>query len=182
MSTNEKSPSEVDDALDDEGMAPAVEPNPEPITPLVAAAELEALELLDEPVVIRSENRLEEPRAAPRLDAGELAAVEPEVSEEEDVLVAVFEETIAVVEALIDVELALTLEAFELEFREETRLPLELLRLPCNCGARSAAKRSACIEPPSRTVRFSSPDEMTAVRKAAPAGPPPPFSGGLRFK
>jgi hypothetical protein len=135
-----------------------VEPNPEPITLLLDDDELEALELLeDEPLVIRSENRLEEPRAAPRLEAGELLAVEPEVSEEEDVLVAVFEEAIAVVEALVDVDPALTLEAFELEFREETRLPLELLRLPCNCGARSAAKRSAWIEPPSRTVRFSSP-------------------------
>jgi len=106
---------------------------------------------------MRSENRLEDPRVAPRLDAGALLAVEPEVSEEEDVLVAVFEEAIAVVEAAIDVDPALTLEAFELEFREETRLPLELLRLPCNCGASSAAKRSAWIEPPNRTVRFNSP-------------------------
>jgi hypothetical protein len=73
------------------------------------------------------------------------------------------------------------LEALELELREETRLPLELLRLPCNCGARSAAKRSAWIEPPSRTVRFNSPVETTAVRKAAAEGPLP-FSGGLRFK
>jgi hypothetical protein len=139
-------------------MAPAVDPNPEPITLLLDADELEALELPDdEPVVMRSENRFEEPLAAPRLDAGELLAAEPEVSEEEDVLVAVFDETISVVEALIVVELALTLDAFELEFREETRFPLELLRLPCNCGANSAAKRSAWIEPPSRTVRFSSP-------------------------
>lgn len=164
-------------------MAPAVDPNPEPIT-LLDADELEALELLDdEPVVMRSEKRLELPLAAPRLDAGELLAADPEVSEEEDVLVAVFEETISVVEALIDVEVALTLEAFELEFREDTRFPLELLRLPCNCGARSAAKRSAWIEPPSRTVRFSSPEAITAVRKAATEGPPPPpFSGGFPFK
>jgi hypothetical protein len=157
MSTNEKSPLGPDDPPPDEadGMEPAVEPNPEPIVLLVDA---EALELLDdEPVVMRSEKRLELPLAAPRLDAGELPAAAPEVSEEEDVLVAVFEEAIAVVEALIDAEPALTLEAFELEFREETRLPLELLRLPCNCGASSAAKRSAWIEPPSRTVRFSSP-------------------------
>jgi hypothetical protein len=135
-----------------------VEPNPEPITLLLDDDELEALELLeDELALMRSENRLEDPRVAPRLDAGALLAVEPEVSEEEDVLVAVFEDAIAVVEAAIDVDPALTLEAFELEFREETRLPLELLRLPCNCGASSAAKRSAWIEPPSRTVRFSSP-------------------------
>ena len=120
-----------------------MEPNPEPIT-LLLDDELEALELLDaELVLMRSENRLEDPRVAPRLDAGELLAEAPEVSEEDDVLVAVFEEAIAVVEALMDVEPALTLEAFELEFREETRLPLMLPRLPCNCGASSAAKRSA---------------------------------------
>jgi hypothetical protein len=161
-----------------------VEPSPEPITLLPDAEELEALELLDdEPVVIRSENRLEEPLVAPRLDAGELLADDPEVSEEEDVLVAVFDEVIAVVEALIVVEVALTFEAFELEFREPIRFPLELLRLPCNCGASSAAKRSAWIEPPSRTVRFSSPEAITAVRKAATEGPPPPpFSGGFPFK
>jgi hypothetical protein len=121
-----------------------VEPNPEPITLLAAVEELdEALELPDEPVVMRSENRLDEPLAAPRLDAGELLADEPEVSEEEDVLVAVFEEAMAVVEALIVVELALTLEAFELEFRDPVRFPLMLVRLPCNCGASSAANRSA---------------------------------------
>jgi hypothetical protein len=133
-------------------------------------------------VVIRSENRLEEPLVAPRLDAGELLAVEPEVSEEEDVLVAVLEEAIAVVDAPIDVEPPLTLEALELEFREETRFPLILPRLPCNCGASSAAKRSAWIEPFSRTVRFKSPDAITAVRKAATVGPPPPFSGGTRSR
>jgi len=164
-------------------MEPAVEPNPEPITLLAVDEELdEALALDDDPLVIRSENRLEEPLAAPRLDAGELLADEPEVSEEEDVLVAVFDEAIAVVEALIVVELALTLEAFELEFRDPIRFPLMLLRLPCNCGASSAAKRSAWIEPPSRTVRFSSPVAITAVRSAVTEGPLPPFSGGLRFK
>jgi len=125
---------------------------------------------------------LDEPLVAPRLDAGELLADEPEVSEEEDVLVAVFDEAIGVVEALMDVELALTLDAFELEFREETRFPLELLRLPCNCGASSAAKRSAWIEPPSRTVRFSSPLAITALRRAVTEDPPPPFSGGFPFK
>jgi hypothetical protein len=163
-------------------MALAVDPNPEPMTLLLDADALEALELLDEPVVMRSEKRLEEPRVAPKLDAGELAADEPEVSAEEDVLVEVFEEATAVVEALMDVEPALTLEAFELELREETRLPLMLLRLPCNCGASSAAKRSAWMAPPNRTVRFNSPEAMTAVRKAATEGPPPPVSGGLRFE
>ena len=157
-----------------------MEPNPEPIALLLDADELEALELLeDEPVDMRSEKRLELPLEAPKLEAGELL---PEALAEVEVLVAVFEDAIAVVEALTDVELALTLEAFELEFREEPRLPLMLPRLPRNCGARSAAKRSAWIEPFSRTVRFSSPDATTAVRKAAAVGPPLPFSGGLRFK
>jgi hypothetical protein len=161
-----------------------VEPNPEPITLLPDDEELdEALELLDdEPVVRRSENRLDEPLVAPRLDAAGLLAEDPEVSEDEEVLAAVFDDAMAVVEALIVVELALTLEAFELEFREPIRFPLELLRLPCNCGASSAAKRSAWIEPPSRTVRFSSPEEMTAVRRAVTAGPPPPLSDGFPFK
>ena len=120
-----------------------MEPNPEPIA-LLLDDEPEALELLDvEPVLTRSENRLEDPRVAPRLDAGELLAEAPEVSEEEDVLVAVFEEAIAVVEALTAVDPALTFDAFELEFREDARLPLMLPRLPCNCGANRAAKRSA---------------------------------------
>jgi hypothetical protein len=152
------------------------------MTLLPDAEEPEALELLDDELDIRSENRLDEPRVAPRLDAGELLAAEPEVSEEEDVLVAVLVEAMAAVEALIDDEPVLTLEAFELEFREETRLPLELLRLPCSCGASSAAKRSAWIEPVRRTVRLSSPDAITAVRKAATDGPPPPFSGGRRSR
>jgi hypothetical protein len=163
-------------------MAPAVEPNPEPIALLPEVDELEALELLDDELALmRSEKRLELPLEAPKLEAGELPAEEPDVLEE-DVLVAVFEEAIAVVEALMDVEPELTLEAFELEFREETRLPLELLLLPCNCGARSAAKRSAWIVPFNRTVRFNSPDAMTAVRNAATEGPPPPFSGGTRSR
>jgi hypothetical protein len=59
------------------------------------------------------------------------------------VLVDVFEDAIAVVEAETDAVPEDTLEAFELELLDPTRLPLELLRLPCNCGAMSAAKRSA---------------------------------------
>ena len=158
-----------------------MEPRPEPIALLVDADELEAVELLGEEVDRRSEKRLELPLEAPKLEAGELAA-EPELLAEDDVLVAVFEEATAVVEAVTDVELELTLEAFELEFREETRLPLMLPRLPCNCGASSAAKRSAWIVPLSRRVRFSSPVAITAVRKAATEGPPPPFSGGTRSR
>jgi hypothetical protein len=162
-------------------MLPAVEPNPEPMAALEDVDELELLELLPgELVVMRSEKRFEEPRAVPRLDAGELVVVEPEVSEEEEALVAVLDDVIAVVEALIDVEPADTFEAFELVFLEEPRLPLMLPRFPCNCGASSAAKRSAWMEPLKRTVRFSSPTETTAVRNAAVAVPPPPFSGGTR--
>ena len=82
---------------------------------------------------------MELPREAPRLEAGELLPV----LAEEEVLVAAFEEAMVVVEAVTDVEPELTLEAFELEFREETRFPLMLPRLPRNCGVSSAAKRSA---------------------------------------
>jgi hypothetical protein len=125
-------------------MLPAVEPKPEPIAALLDVDELELAELLeDEPLVMRSEKRFDEPRAAPRLDAGELVAEEPEASEEEEALVAVFDDAMAVVEALIDVEPPDTFEAFELVFLEEPRLPLMLPRFPRNCGARSAAKRSA---------------------------------------
>jgi len=105
----------------------------------VEPPELEVLP--DEVVLSRSENRLELPLAAPRLVAGEVAA-DAEPSAEEDVLLAVFEEATAVLEAAT-VEVEDTLEAFELELLDPTRLPLELLRLPCNCGAISAAKRSA---------------------------------------
>jgi hypothetical protein len=150
---------------------------------LVDADELAALELLEgEALDIRSEKRLELPLEAPKLDAGELLAAEPELLSEEDVLVAVFEEATAVVEGLTDVELELTLEAFELEFREETRFPLILPRLPRNCGAIRAAKRSAWIVPLSRTVRFNSPVVITAVRKTATEVPPPPFSVGTRWR
>jgi hypothetical protein len=157
-----------------------VEPNPEPIALLLDADELEALELLeDDPVDMRSEKRLELPLEAPKLEAGELL-LEPDVLADE-VPVAVFDEATAVVEGLTVVVLALTLEAFELEFREEPRLPLMLPRLPWSCGASNAAKRSAWIDPFSRTVRFSSPDAITAVRKVAAVGPPP-FSGGTRSR
>jgi hypothetical protein len=143
---------------------------------LLEAVEPPALELLpDEVVLRRSENRLELPLVAPRL-----VAADAEPSADEEVLLAVFEEATAVLEAAT-VAVEETLEAFELELLEPTRLPLELLRLPCNCGAMSAAKRSAWIVPPRRTVRFSSPNEMTAVRIAATDGPPPPFSGGTRL-
>jgi len=151
----------------------AVEPNPEPIAALVE--ELEFVELVAEGLadVMRSENRLVDPRAAPKLVA--------DVPEVDEALVAVFVDATVEVEALIEVEPADTLEALELEFLDEARFPLILPRLPRNCGASSAAKRSAWIEPVKRTVRFSSPAEMTAVRKAAVDGPPPPFSAGVRL-
>jgi hypothetical protein len=122
MSTNPKSfgPPPPPPPEEDGGMLPAVEPNPlEPITPLPEpVVELELLALLPgEPVDMRSEKRLVEPRTAPKLLAGELVEVAPEAPDEEDVLVAVFVDAIVVVEAL-------TLEAFELELRDDTRLPL----------------------------------------------------------
>jgi hypothetical protein len=145
MRTSAKSPVGPDWALpddDEEGMLPAVEPSPvEPITELVVAVALEEL-LADVLVVMRSEKRLVEPRVAPRLLAGELAVAAPDVSSEEDVLVAVLVETIAVVEAAIEVVLA-GLDAFELEFREDTRFPLPLPRSPFNRGEIRAANRSA---------------------------------------
>jgi len=160
-----------------------VEPSPEPMALLLDPEDFAALALLEEePEPTRSEKRFELPLEAPRLEAGELLAAEPEVSADEEVLVDVFEEAIAVVEAVTDVEPAETLEAFELELLDPTRLPLELLRLPCNCGAISAAKRSAWIVPPSRTVRFNSPAATAAVRKLPADEPPPPFSGGTRSR
>jgi hypothetical protein len=123
-----------------------VEPSPvEPITLLVAAVvDVDVEELLaEEPVAALSEKRLVEPRVAPRLLAGALVVVAaPEVSDEEDVLVAVLVETMATVEATIELVLA-GLDAFELEFREETRFPLPLPRSPFNRGAMRAANRSA---------------------------------------
>jgi len=90
-----------------------------------AVDELEPVALLaEEPEFMRSEKRLTEPRAEPRLLAGELLDVEPEVSDEEDVLVAVLVEAIVVVEAVTALEAADTLEAFELELREDIRFPL----------------------------------------------------------
>jgi hypothetical protein len=168
---------------DDEGMLPAVEPSPvEPMTLLVVAV-VDAVEveevLADDPVAALSEKRLVEPRVAPRLLAGELAAAAPEVSAEEDVLVVVLVETMATVEATIEVVLA-GFEAFEVEFREDTRFPLPLPRSPFNRGAIRAANRSAWTAPPSRTVRRSSPTETIAVRTATADGPPPPLSGAGR--
>jgi hypothetical protein len=122
-------------------MLPAVEPRPvEPMTLLAEAAALD--EALEELLAARSEKRLVEPRVAPRLLAVELLAV-PEVSEEEEVLVLVLVDTMAVVEADTADDAADVLEAFELEFRDETRFPPMLPRSPCKRGARSAANRSA---------------------------------------
>lgn len=148
-------------------MLPAVDPNPpDPIALLVVdVVELELLELLllEELVVIRSEKRLVEPLAAPRLVAGEVDEVAPDVSDDDEVLAAVFEETIVPAEAEEDEDeddeelllvvdelpllelpmLANTLEELCMALRDDWRLPPTLLRLPRNRGARSAAKRSA---------------------------------------
>jgi hypothetical protein len=109
--------------------------------------ELEAELLGDEPVAALSVKRLVEPRVAPRLlDGalldGALLVVAPEVSDEEDELVVVLVDTMAVADATMDVVFA-GFEAFEVEFREDTRFPLPLPRSPCNRGAISALNRSA---------------------------------------
>jgi hypothetical protein len=111
------------------------------MTLLVAAVALD--EALEEPPAVRSEKRFVVPRVAPRLLAVELVVVAPDVSEEEDVLVLVLVDTIAVVEADTADDAADALEAFELEFRDETRFPPILPRSPRKRGARSAANRSA---------------------------------------
>jgi hypothetical protein len=184
MRTNVKSPVGPDwFALDDEeGMLPAVEPKP--VAPITALEEV-AVKLVEplavELVVIRSEKRLVEPRVVPRLLAGELAVAVPDVSEDEEVLVAVLVETISVVAAAIEVVLA-GLEAFELEFREDTRFPLPLPRSPFNRGAMRAANRSAWMEPARRTVRRNCPTETTAVLAATAVGPPPPVAGDDRSR
>src|ERR1700688_2294845 len=61
------------------GTLPAVDPNPEPMTLLLAAAAAPLDEALE---VMRSENRLVEPRVAPKLDAGAAVVAAPQVSDE----------------------------------------------------------------------------------------------------
>jgi len=63
----------------------------------------------------------------------------------------------------------------DIEPREDPRLPLKLPRLPRNCGAMTAAKRSAVIVPVTRNVRFRSPAAIAAVRTVVPGEPPPSF-------
>ena len=70
-------------------------------------------------------------------------------------------------------------EAEELAPLEETRLPVMLPRLPSSRGAVMAANRSAPIDPPTRMVWCRSPTATTAVRIAAPDGPPPSFGAIL---
>jgi hypothetical protein len=128
-------------------MLPAVEPSPvEPITLLVEVVVVVEVEVEPPgaaPVDALSVKRLVEPRVAPRLLAGALAVLAPEVAEEEEVLVAVLVETMAVVEAAIEDPRLAEFEAFELELREDIRFPLPLPRSPCKRGATNAAKRSA---------------------------------------
>jgi hypothetical protein len=162
-------------------MFPAVEPSPvEPIVLLAVAAAAVAVEEVD--VAARSEKRLVEPRVAPRLLAGELVAAAPEVSEEDDVLVAVLVETIVVVEAATEEVRLAAFEAFELLFRDDTLLPLPLPRSPRNRGAMTAAKRSAWIAPARRIVRCKGPKETTAVRTTAAEGPDPSLLAAERAR
>jgi hypothetical protein len=69
------------------------------VPPFDLPDELEPEELDD----MRSVKRLVEPRAAPRLPAAVLAAP-PEVSEEDEVLLAVLEELIVSADALLELE------------------------------------------------------------------------------
>lgn len=127
-----------------DGMSPAVDPSPvEPMAALVELLDaLVAAAAAGVLVVMRSENRLVVPRVAPRLVAV-WVVVAPDVSEEEEVLLLVLVDTISVVDALIEDEPAATFETFELEFRDEIRLPLELPRSPRSRGVMIAANRSA---------------------------------------
>ena len=115
-----------------------MDPSPEPmvlleVPPVDLLDELE----LEEPDDMRSEKRLVEPRAAPRLAAVELAEP-PEGSEEDEVLLAVLEELIVSADALLELEDEAvddeldeeelseppnTLEEADMALREDIRLP-----------------------------------------------------------
>jgi len=158
-----------------------VEPSPvDPIAALLEAAVPPAAEPAPgELALMRSEKRFVEPRVAPRLLAAELELLAPEVSADAEVLVLALVEAIAVVDAVTADEAADTFEAFELEFRDDIRLPLMLPRSPLSRGAMSAEKRSAWMVPLKRMVWWRSPNATTAVRTAVKDGPPP-FSGAVR--
>ena len=135
-----------------------------------------------------------EPRLAPRLDAVAPPADAGLEPSDCDVVLALFEDVTVIVEALDELEpedeppldddeelgagvLAPpnTLAAADIALRDEPRLPLKLPRLPRNCGAMTAAKRSAVITPATRMVRCRSPAAIAVVRTAVPVGPPPSF-------
>jgi len=173
---------------------PAVDPRPlvpEPLE-LLDAFLLELLEA--ELAALRSEKRFVEPRLAPKLEAVWTGAPEAELSDEDEVF-ALFEELTVIVEALWELESAEplpdepeeepppnTLDAADMEPRVDPRLPLMLPRLPRNCGAMIAEKRSAVITPVTRSVRCRSPAAITAVRTTVPPGPPPPSFGARRSR
>jgi hypothetical protein len=112
-----------------------VEPSPPEPAELLAPPVDDLEELLEDDA--RSENRLVDPRLAPRLDA---AAFMPPVSEpsEDEVLLALLDEVIVIVEALCEVpdEVLLeddpdeeleppnTLAEADMALRDEPRLPL----------------------------------------------------------
>jgi hypothetical protein len=101
--------------------------------------------------------------------------------DEDETVFAVFEDVIVTEEP---VEAVVELAAAELAFapREDIRFPCMLPRLPMSRGAVMAAKRSAPIEPLTRSVRCTSPTATTAVRIAVEAGPPPPSLGDRRSR
>jgi hypothetical protein len=161
------------------------------------------VELLDaELVAARSEKRLPDPLAAPRLEAADRPAdADPESEPSDwDPLLALFEDVMVMVDALGELEPddeplddddepdeeppppPNTLAAADMAPRDEPRLPLKLPRLPRNCGAITAAKRSAVITPDTRKVRCTSPAAIIAVRTVVPVGPPPPSFGAKRSR
>jgi hypothetical protein len=121
----------------------------------------------------------EPPEFAP-LEPPKRFAEELRGPDELETALAVLDEAIGTEELLPVEELPLELPA--LAPREDIRLPAILPRLPISRGAVIAAKRSAPIEPPTRSVRCRSPTETTAVRIAVDAVPPPPSLGESRSR
>ena len=101
--------------------------------------------------------------------------------DEAETVFAVFEETIDT-EELVEAVVELAAAELALAPRDDIRFPCMLPRFPMSRGAVMAAKRSAPIEPLTRSVRCTSPTATTAVRIAVEAGPPPPSFGDRRSR